>query len=315
MTPLAGIAKRAVSNGKLGKPASRTLRLIGAEHAARKVQALNDAAPAIAEIALPKRFATKTLRLDTDGGRDQIAMRAWTHGWRSFEKPLPAVYAACITEGSVVLDVGANTGFYALLAGCVDRSVHVHAFEPLPAAADQLDLNLELNPGVVAVTVVRAAVDAEAGEIDLLVPPGDSIPTSASLESSFQPVWADTVRVPRTTVDEYASGLGRVDALKVDVEGAEPRVLEGARETLRSRRPVVFFEAINHGDVWRADCPRIDAVREAAGYVSVLLFKDCISVKSAVAWESGCENQALWPAERVGELGELAARLRLAYVD
>lgn len=317
MTPLAGIAKRAATSGRVGKPVARTLHMVGAEHTSRKIAILNGApAPVTAEIALPRSFASRTLRMDTDAGREQIAMRAWTHGWKDFEKPLPRIYAACIPAGGVVLDVGANSGFYALLGASVSPDVSVHAFEPLPAAVRQLRLNLAMNPQGARVVVVPKAVDTELGEIDLLVPPGDhAIPTSASLEPDFQPVWAGSVRVERTTVDHYAADLPRVDVLRIDVEGAEPRVLEGARGTLLAKRPVVFFEAINHGDVWRADVARIEALRAEVDYRSVLLHKDCVIVRPVVAWESGCENQALWPAERIRQLRDLSGRLHITYAD
>lgn len=312
MTPLAGIAKRAAGTPKIGKPVSRTLGLVGARHTARKVAILNGApVPETVEILLPRWFRHRTVLMRTD----QIAQRAWSHGWKRFERPLPAFYAGCLQWGGVALDIGANTGYYALLGASTHKNTIVHAFEPLPAAADRMEENLALNEQAARVIVVRQAVDSTPGTAKLLVPPsGGQVPTSASLEHGFQPEWADAVTVPRTTVDEYARRL-KVNVLKIDVEGAEPRVLEGAIMTLRNQRPFVFFEAIRHGE-WQTDLERIDAVRKRAGYVSVQLFREGAIVKSrGVTWDAECENQALWPKERIEDLRELTSRLRTGYLD
>ena len=61
------------------------------------------------------RFQERSLTLDTAGGRvNPVARRLWTHGWDGFEPPLPAFFAAVLVDGDITLDVGANTGYYAL---------------------------------------------------------------------------------------------------------------------------------------------------------------------------------------------------------
>lgn len=65
---------------------------------------------------------------------DQIAWRMWSSGWKGFEQPLPNLFAACARDAGTVLDVGANSGLYTLIACAASSTVSVHAFEPLPQA-------------------------------------------------------------------------------------------------------------------------------------------------------------------------------------
>ena len=82
---------------------------------------------------------TRPVVMSTDGGRDHVASTIARTGWRSFEQPLPQVLAAIATEArGAVYDVGANTGFYSLLARHVNRRVPVRAFEPYPPVLELL---------------------------------------------------------------------------------------------------------------------------------------------------------------------------------
>lgn len=82
-------------------------------------------------------------RLD---GRDQIANAFGNEGWWGFERPLPDVFGRLAKDTSgLVVDVGANTGFYAVLAAVVAPQARVVAFEPYPPAASILHENARLN--------------------------------------------------------------------------------------------------------------------------------------------------------------------------
>ena len=130
-----------------------------------------------------RMFAIASLRMLSMGGRDGVARKAACRGWRGFEAPLPALFAACLDERSVVLDIGANTGFYSLLAAGFHPDVRVHAFEPVPDIAAILVENLKLNGfAPEAVRVNRVAVGSENGETELYIPESQHgmVETSAS---------------------------------------------------------------------------------------------------------------------------------------
>ncbi len=145
----------------------------------------------------------------------------------------------CLTpRGGTAIDVGANQGVYALtLARLVGESGLVIAYEP---DASDLLINAArwpqviVRPFVVANAEGRAAFRRERSSALSHIVPG---PEKRAGDADLQCVTLDS-EIGRL-------GLKRVDFIKIDVEGAEDRVLTGAASLLRSRYPpVVFFEWI-----------------------------------------------------------------------
>jgi FkbM family methyltransferase len=141
------------------------------------------------------------------------------------------------------IDVGANIGaFTAVIARGVGPDGHVHAFEPLAQNRRRLRRNLELN-GLANVSIHDAAVADREGTAELATY-GPGYESWASLtrgdvalpSGTLEP--AERLATPTTTLDSFCAraAIERVAALKVDVEGAEGRVLSGARELLAARR-------------------------------------------------------------------------------
>ena len=144
-----------------------------------------------------------------------------------------------VRPGMTALDVGANVGvFTALLARGVGPTGQVHAFEPLGVSRGRLVRTLQLN-GCQDVVVSDLAVSDSNGSA-LLADYGPGFeswstlaPRTVDLEQGALMARAHTP-VPTTTLDRYCAdrGVDRVDVLKVDVEGAELRVLDGAVDLL-----------------------------------------------------------------------------------
>ena len=126
-----------------------------------------------------------------------------------------------IAPGDCVLDIGANAGYYTLLAS---RSVgpmgRVFAFEPLPLNLQFLREHIRLN-GLVNVTVVRKAVSDRQGTARFAA--GQS-PLMGRLSSQGE------MEIETVTIDGLVEGgvVPGPQALKIDVEGAEESVLAGA---------------------------------------------------------------------------------------
>jgi FkbM family methyltransferase len=151
-----------------------------------------------------------------------------------------------VRAGMTVYDIGAHSGFFTLgLARRAGATGHVYAFEPLPENVRRLRGNLELNPEVGgAVSVVEAAVADAAGRTRFRR-------AASSFEGGLSGTTQDaenTIEVVCLTLDVFASGGVRAPHLvKLDVEGAEGRVLAGARRVLREARPVWLIEVHNLG--------------------------------------------------------------------
>jgi FkbM family methyltransferase len=151
-----------------------------------------------------------------------------------------------LKPGMKVFDVGANAGFYTLaFSRLVGANGHVWAFEPLPENVRNLRRHIALN-GLVNVTVVEAAVSEKAGTARFLPRPSNAM---GRLSDQGE------LTVPSVSIDETFQTTGAPDLIKLDVEGAEVAVLEGARRTLSRYRPTILLAT--HGREQERRCAEI----------------------------------------------------------
>jgi FkbM family methyltransferase len=146
--------------------------------------------------------------------------------------------------GGVFLDIGANAGYFSLLASrCVGESGKVLAVEPNPAMAKQLRQNSERN-GFANIAIAESACSDSVESRSLYV--ANASNTGLSSLSRDNLAWTKSVTVTCTTVDllveEY--GLHHVDLVKIDVEGAELQVLRGMTTVLTCLRPKIIIELL-----------------------------------------------------------------------
>lgn len=166
---------------------------------------------------------------------------------KSYEPDIYLPYAASIHEGMTVLDVGAHVGFFALAAAKrVGPLGKVVAFEPSPSTLRVLRHHVRLNRWDDRVTVEPAVVSSEAGSVTFYTF-DDSMAASLSKENVEvlnvqRPERATPVEVPAVTLDEYCRARGLApNVIKIDVEGAELRVLRGAERLLRESNDLVIW--------------------------------------------------------------------------
>lgn len=147
---------------------------------------------------------------------------------RSFEGETPVMeqFASDISADNIVWDVGANMGTYACLASCAAERVSVVSFEPAPTNIERLERNLDLN-GSDAI-VRQEALDKTAGTMGLATGAGGD--GQYALTDNH-----GEIQVPTVTADSLVKDniVPSPDIVKIDVEGAEIRVLEGMEETLK----------------------------------------------------------------------------------
>ena len=146
-----------------------------------------------------------------------------------------------VRPGAVVVDVGAHFGVYTeALCTLVGANGKVHAFEPQAPVFEALR---RLQSSHDNLTVHRVALSSRAGTCELRVPflaGGVPEPALATLEAVAAQHRADPVAV--RTLDSYRDLLPGLAFVKIDVEGHELEVLDGAREVLAECRPVVQVE-------------------------------------------------------------------------
>ncbi len=180
---------------------------------------------------------------------DFSTRRLWFHGYVQYNEEF--FLRTFLRQGMTVIDVGANIGLISATCGLrVGRSGAVHSFEPLGSTFEVLEKNISANglEGIVAAN--RMAVSAKSGEVVKL----DYCDLHSGLthlsvgRSENRDGWhLGSEQVMTVCLDEYVVShhIQRVDLLKIDVEGAELLVMDGAHETLQSHRPTILCEFNN----------------------------------------------------------------------
>ena len=159
--------------------------------------------------------------------------------------------SAVVREGDTVFDIGAAWGMYTVpLARLVGAGGRVFAFEPQPRQAAGVR-RLRAFMGAKHIEITKGVVGPQEGEFTLMVPIKFGVPiygwahvvegTDPSLERTSR---SKQLRTPMFTVDTWMASHGGPDPtfLKVDVEGFEPSVIEGAAATIGRSRPSLLLE-------------------------------------------------------------------------
>jgi FkbM family methyltransferase len=173
---------------------------------------------------------------------NEIFWKGLMNGW---EKHSVTVWARLCRHSKTVLDVGANTGLFALMAKALNPSAAVHAFEPVKRVADKLRANNDLNG--YDITVVEKAASASTGTAviyDTMSEHIYSVTVNRNLTAPGTNVTESTIET--ITLDDYVRdcGITRVDLVKIDVETHEPEVIEGFRKQLAASRPALLIEIL-----------------------------------------------------------------------
>ena len=225
-----------------------------------------------------RRLAMKTLKglpldLETFGVRmrlypyKNVCERRILFTPQYFDADELKILASRITDGFTFIDIGSNVGWYALSvareAGTVPT--RILAVEPQPEIFDRLIYNIRQNPSG-TIKAVDCAVADKTGELTLFLDPLNRGEASLKIVNSSQ---TDAIRVPAVTMLELLKreGLNRVDAIKLDVEGAEDLVLDPFfRDAPASLYPALLIIA-NVPERWQIDVVKL---LKGKGYRQIL---------------------------------------------
>jgi len=167
---------------------------------------------------------------------------------------------AMIQPDWVVVDVGAQIGFYTLMsASRIDpHRGHVYALEPNPKSLEKLRYHVQIND-LSHVTVIPKAVAAERGTATFYPGPEHNTGLASRFDRGYD---ATPITVEQTTIDDLAAehGWTRLDLLKVDAEGCETAVIAGAANTLERFKPVLLME-LNEPMLTRAETSGVALVQ------------------------------------------------------
>ncbi len=168
-----------------------------------------------------------------------------------------------LRPGDHFVDVGANVGVFSTLIGTRIPGVRITAVEPFPPVREDLLANLALND--LDVTVVDSALSDAAGEATFEVLDRDVL-------NRLAPGGGTTgITVPVTTLDELVGGDPPA-LIKIDVEGSELRVMQGARRLLTgAAAPVLLFEHAGYCEHFGITPAEVRAFLTEVGYGIYLL--------------------------------------------
>lgn len=249
---------------------------------------------------------------------DNITKTIWINGLKNYEKPMPQVFLYALEQAQQLIDVGANSGLYSIIAALGFPDLIVHAFEPFPTALKWFEANMELDanrPIKQQIKVIKKAIGNTLGTAQLYIPIprfGAILETSASLSSEFRDQHLESLTVDLITLDQYVAEaqLQSVDVIKIDVESQEYKVLDGSRNILKIFRPIIFLEVLEEADI-----TSLESIRSEFNYISLWLGEEAIIQKDKVSSHPDIQNQVLCPAEKIQKFHDIAIALNLDFID
>lgn len=210
--------------------------------------------------ALPDRYmVVRVLGGPLRGRRLSLNLRYQMGYWLGLTEPdVARAMAAIVLPGEVVYDVGAEVGYFSVMAATISRSGPVYAFEPNPANLAILEQTALLNKDLDLRIVPKAVGDTRQSTSFLTFANKPGV-ANASLLGRLAEVHSDdlgdTITVDMVDLDSFSEEATEPDVIKIDVEGAEALVLRGMRRLLTMKRPKLIIEIHNESAQHEAmDC-------------------------------------------------------------
>ena len=172
-------------------------------------------------------------------------------GYKNFE--YSSIFVDLVTRISNFYDVGANIGYYSLLASALNPSMRIVSFEPAEGPYHFLKKNAKINHSE-NIIIEKIALSERRGEIEFKEVKntkytylkhnlsGEGNTGSKNTDKKFI-----SYKVRTTTVDKYLesnSPSSPLDLIKIDTEGTEHLILENAHHVLSKHRPIVICETL-----------------------------------------------------------------------
>lgn len=207
------------------------------------------------------------------------------------------IFLATINADEIVVDVGAYKGYYTLLfSNIVGKGGQVHAFEPIPPTFGKLSEFVHKGQLYNNVFLKNLALSDVAGRTVMYTPGVHE--GHSSMEVHAYGSWLSNAEivswdVVTSTLDIYVKerAINRLQFLKIDTEGAELLVLNGARETIERFRPLIYVAMFNQ---WFKDFnysgTEIAQLLQSLGYDTFHLITDVIEPLDSPALELSAET-------------------------
>lgn len=174
----------------------------------------------------------------------------WNRSALAIEPEMSALFGRIAEQSDVIVDCGANWGFYTMLASRANPKARVLSFEPNPHSASALMKTVSINNSS-NVEIFSLALSDHDGSLTLTIPSGsmDSGATTLMNAPTSKHGKMEKVIVSGRSLDSLKDemNLGRIDLIKLDTEGTEHLIVRGSQNVLDDCRPILFIEILpNH---------------------------------------------------------------------
>jgi FkbM family methyltransferase len=247
IAPLANLVPRKLKLRLIGKPQAPT-------RFATWVHSVLNLLPVESFPVLPCQGALSGFRMKINW-QDH---RSFVHG--TWEPEVVNAVEKVVRPGMTTLDVGAYSGFYTLLLSkLAGRDGRIISFEPLPANFRLLQENIALNQ-CRNILAVNKALGDRTEQMEMTVRGSES---ALMRRRTPEAGGAATMNVPVVSIDDFLMDANlAVDFIKMDAEGAEGLILEGARNTIARCHPTLVVE-LHYFEFDRENHP---AIRQLAAW-------------------------------------------------
>jgi FkbM family methyltransferase len=195
-------------------------------------------------------------------------------------------------KSNVILDIGANTGLFSIVASVIHPDSKIWAFEPYYANIKRLQKNIALNKS--PIEVITKAVGATNNKISFTIPVSEQISDVSSASKEFtesfykHQVTYKQIEIDQISLDEFIEHkkLNRIDLIKIDVESYELEVFKGAKNLLKNFAPVIFCEMFvdeSHKNFYEAELKPL-------GYDCFMIFKEGLIKTNFLINNPHCRN-------------------------
>ncbi len=231
-------------------------------------------------------FSQKKFKIYHHGGieENEIFWNGLENGW---EKKSISLWIELVKIHSTVLDIGANTGLYALIAQTLNPQAKLHAFEPIPSVFNILQKNVALNNYTIKNHEV--ALSDYNGTAKIFMPIDSDFAYSVTVNKNRlnEKTKVKELNVKTQTLKSFIeeNNIESIDLMKIDVETHEPEVLIGMGEYLKKFKPTIIIEVLDN-----EIAEKLNHIVEGLGY----LYFNIDDQKNSIRQVSKIEKSDYW---------------------
>ena len=161
----------------------------------------------------------------------------------SFESDVINCSLSLIQKEATVFDVGANIGLITIPIARKIKNVNIHCFEPSPYPYKYLKMTINKNRLNRKIRLNKLGLYNKSGKLNFYLH-GDKNASIDGLQNTTKKIKSEKIKINATTIDEYVkkNNIKKIDLIKIDTEGSELLILQGAIKSISKFKPSIILE-------------------------------------------------------------------------